>query len=252
MDVTSAKAICNSSGALVEHDRLFSQSPLSCKSPVVQPEIRRQGVGVPLISFSSFGRCEVVGARVAEIGLGRPEIRPVGCRFRTDPLDGHELCADVVFPRLRKELLNDLLGFFVSAFAELTMTNFALRVDEVERRPILVVEDSVPVFFILLPVLGFFTNGVFSLFTVWLPEMFPSTLRGSGSGFAFSLGRLLGATGPALIGVLAAATGSLSLAISILAAIYVAGASHSSLCRLRLPGDRSPRDAILSDRVSKK
>jgi cyanate permease len=79
------------------------------------------------------------------------------------------------------------------------------------------------VFLILLPVLGFFTNGVFGLFTIWLPEMFPSALRGAGSGFAFSMGRVLGAAGPTLIGALAATTGSYPLAISLLSVIYIVG-----------------------------
>jgi MFS family permease len=83
--------------------------------------------------------------------------------------------------------------------------------------------DNLTLFLILLPLLGFFTNGVFGLFTIWLPEMFPSALRGAGSGFAFSLGRVLGAAGPTLIGVLAATTGSFPLAISLLSLIYVIG-----------------------------
>jgi MFS family permease len=83
--------------------------------------------------------------------------------------------------------------------------------------------DSLTLFLIVLPILGFFTNGVFGLFTIWLPEMFPSTLRGTGSGFAFSMGRVLGAAGPTLIGALAAATGSYPLAISLLSAIYIIG-----------------------------
>lgn len=83
--------------------------------------------------------------------------------------------------------------------------------------------DNLTLFLILLPILGFFTNGVFGLFTIWLPEMFPSSLRGAGSGFAFSFGRVLGAAGPTLIGALAAATGSYPIAISLLSLIYVVG-----------------------------
>jgi MFS family permease len=83
--------------------------------------------------------------------------------------------------------------------------------------------DNLTLFLILLPVLGFFTNGVFGLFTIWLPEMFPTALRGSGSGFAFSMGRVLGAAGPTLIGALSAKTGSYPLAISLLSLIYVIG-----------------------------
>jgi MFS family permease len=83
--------------------------------------------------------------------------------------------------------------------------------------------DNLTLFLALLPILGFFTNGVFGLFTIWLPEMFPAALRGAGSGFAFSLGRVLGAAGPTLIGALAAATGSYPLAISLLSLIYIVG-----------------------------
>ncbi|MGI4802122.1 MAG: MFS transporter, partial [Janthinobacterium lividum] len=52
--------------------------------------------------------------------------------------------------------------------------------------------DSLTTFMVLLPLLGFTTNGVFALTTIWLPEMFPSVMRGTGSGFAFSFGRLIG------------------------------------------------------------
>jgi sugar phosphate permease len=83
--------------------------------------------------------------------------------------------------------------------------------------------DSLALFLALLPILGFFTNGVFGLFTIWLPEMFPSILRGAGSGFAFSFGRVFGAAGPTLIGALAATTGSYPLAISMLSLIYIVG-----------------------------
>jgi MFS family permease len=74
-----------------------------------------------------------------------------------------------------------------------------------------------------LPILGFFTNGVFALYTMWLPEMFPTTQRAFGSGFAFSFGRLLGAVGPTVIGIIAAYSGSYPVAITIVSAIYIIG-----------------------------
>ncbi len=83
--------------------------------------------------------------------------------------------------------------------------------------------DSMLMFFLLLPAVGFFTNGVFSLFSIWLPEMFSSALRGTGAGFAFSFGRLLGAIGPTLIGVLAGMTGSFPVSIALLSIVYIAG-----------------------------
>ena len=82
---------------------------------------------------------------------------------------------------------------------------------------------NIVLFIALLPLLGFFTNGVFALYTIWLPEMFPTAHRGLGSGFCFSLGRLLGAVGPTVVGALVAYTGSYPLALTIVSAIYVIG-----------------------------
>ena len=83
--------------------------------------------------------------------------------------------------------------------------------------------DSVTLFIWLLPPLGFFTNGVFALFTLWLPELFPTAQRSFGAGFAFSLGRVLGAIGPTLVGVAVALTGSYPLAITAMSLIYLIG-----------------------------
>lgn len=89
---------------------------------------------------------------------------------------------------------------------------------------IVLVLKSFWLFMSVLPILGFFTSGVFALFTIWLPEMFPTTHRALGSGFSFSFGRILGAVGPGIIGVLAAAFGSYPLAISVVSLIYLVGA----------------------------
>ena len=68
-----------------------------------------------------------------------------------------------------------------------------------------------------------FTNGVFSLFTLWLPELFPTAQRALGAGFAFSLGRVFGAIGPTLVGLAVVVTGSYPLAIAVMSVIYLVG-----------------------------
>jgi MFS family permease len=86
-----------------------------------------------------------------------------------------------------------------------------------------VVADSIVLFLCLVPALGFFTNGVFALYTIWLPELFPTAQRAFGAGFAFSLGRVLGALGPTIVGSLVALTGSYPRAIAATAVIYIIG-----------------------------
>ncbi|MGU3388268.1 MFS transporter [Methylobacterium sp. D53M] len=83
--------------------------------------------------------------------------------------------------------------------------------------------DSVTLFIALLPLVGFFTNAVFALYTIWLPELFPTRRRAFGSGFAFSFGRILGALGPTIVGSLVVVTGSYPEALAIISLIYLIG-----------------------------
>jgi MFS family permease len=52
------------------------------------------------------------------------------------------------------------------------------------------------------PCVGFF-SGVFSLFTMYLPPLFPTLLRTTGAGFCFNIGRVAAAFGTVLFGLIA-------------------------------------------------
>ena len=76
---------------------------------------------------------------------------------------------------------------------------------------------------VLLPVLGFFNNGIFSGFPIYLPELYPTRLRATGAGFCFNAGRVFASGGPFVTGWLTAATGSVGYAVSVVGLIYVVG-----------------------------
>ena len=76
---------------------------------------------------------------------------------------------------------------------------------------------------LLLPVLGFFNNGIFSGFPIYLPELYPTRLRATGAGFCFNAGRVFASVGPFLTGWLTAAMGSVGHAVSVVGLIYVVG-----------------------------
>jgi MFS family permease len=76
---------------------------------------------------------------------------------------------------------------------------------------------------VLLPLLGFFNNGLFGGFPIYLPELYPTRLRATGAGFCFNAGRVLAAAGPFLTGFLVAALGGFGRAASAVGLIYVAG-----------------------------
>ncbi|HUJ44155.1 MAG TPA: MFS transporter, partial [Opitutaceae bacterium] len=76
---------------------------------------------------------------------------------------------------------------------------------------------------LLLPLLGFFNNGIFGGFPIYLPELYPTRIRATGAGFCFNAGRVLAAAGPFLTGVLVAALGTFGRAASAIGAIYLVG-----------------------------
>jgi MFS family permease len=76
---------------------------------------------------------------------------------------------------------------------------------------------------LLLPLLGFFNNGIFSGFPIYLPELYPTRLRATGAGFCFNAGRVLASIAPFLTGSLVASVGSFGRAASTIALIYLVG-----------------------------
>ena len=53
-----------------------------------------------------------------------------------------------------------------------------------------------------VPLTGFF-SGVFGLFTMYLPPLFPTLLRTTGAGFCYNIGRLAAAVASIIFGWLA-------------------------------------------------
>jgi MFS family permease len=76
---------------------------------------------------------------------------------------------------------------------------------------------------LLLPVLGFFNNGLFSGFPIYLPELYPTRLRATGAGFCFNAGRVLASLGPLMTGWLVTVLGTFGRAASAIALIYLVG-----------------------------
>jgi MFS family permease len=70
---------------------------------------------------------------------------------------------------------------------------------------------------------GFFTNGQFAWITIYLPELFPTRVRGSAISLVFDTSRGIAAFGPLLAGWLISSFGSIGTAAAIMSLIYVLG-----------------------------
>jgi hypothetical protein len=56
--------------------------------------------------------------------------------------------------------------------------------------------------YVWLPMIGFF-SGLFGLFTMYMPPLFPTLLRTTGAGFCYNIGRIAAAFGTVFFGLLA-------------------------------------------------
>jgi hypothetical protein len=73
-----------------------------------------------------------------------------------------------------------------------------------------------------LPVIGFW-SGIFGLFTMYLPPLFPTLLRTTGAGFCFNIGRVAAAVGTVIFG-LYLQVGDFRIALMAIGALFVLAA----------------------------
>lgn len=92
--------------------------------------------------------------------------------------------------------------------------------------------------------IGLTVFGVFGAFTYYLPELYPTRLRGTGAGFCYNAGRLIAAAGPFLVGSIAArGAGALGSALQVL--FYVGFVPLAGL--LVMPWVMETKDRPLAD-----
>jgi MFS family permease len=73
-----------------------------------------------------------------------------------------------------------------------------------------------------LPIIGF-CSGVFGLFTMYMPPLFPTLLRTTGAGFCYNIGRIAAAVGTVVFG-LYAPVGDLRLALLTIGGLFAIAA----------------------------
>lgn len=75
---------------------------------------------------------------------------------------------------------------------------------------------------IMFPLMGFFTTSLFGGYAVYFPELYPTRLRATGTGFCYNVARYLAIAGPYTFGHLRAAYG-IRAAGSILSLVFCLG-----------------------------
>src|SRR2546421_4397406 len=140
VEVAGVKAEDDPPVSLVQPRGLFPDRPITGKRPFIEPQSGGDGVDAGRVRRRPTGRREVLGAVIAEIILPRLQVVPIGGSLDTTSIDRNQLVTDATDSGLGQQLLNHPLRLFVFSLAEGMMSNVPLPIDEIEGRPILVVE----------------------------------------------------------------------------------------------------------------
>jgi len=90
--------------------------------------------------------------------------------------------------------------------------------------PIYYLAKNYVLFLILVPLIGFFANGVFSGLPIYLPELFPTSIRSTGQGTCYNGARIISAISPFLTGILISwFHGNFAYASATVCSIYLVG-----------------------------
>lgn len=131
-------------------------------------------------------------------------------RFEGLRLPAHEVTGRVAFWKGITSLMVNIGAFF-------GMFGFGLLTQRIGRRPTFALAflaaflSTAAVFtflhefwqiFVLVPVMGFCQLSLFAGYAIYFPELFPTSLRSTGTSFCYNVGRFVAAAGPAVLGLL--------------------------------------------------
>ena len=88
---------------------------------------------------------------------------------------------------------------------------------------------------------GFFSSGQFSWMTIYLPELFPTRVRGTAMSLVFDTSRSIAGLGPLLAGWLVALFGGIGNAAAVMSLIYILGLIATPFAGWETKGKPLPR-----------
>ena len=136
MRVARVEPVGDASAGLIEQDVLRPDRPFTGETPLVQRQSVGKAVSAARVEQCAVRRDEPLASAVTEIRLGRAQVVPIGLRLDAAPSTGtssRSTPSSRWMPRSR---------FFVASFAELLVADDPLRVDEVQRRPVVIGERA--------------------------------------------------------------------------------------------------------------
>src|SRR5215471_8316022 len=143
MKVARVKALQDPSAGTAEECRLPADCPFASKSPLIERQTRGCRIDAPAIHVGTARRSEVLRSVVADVSLRRLQVGPISCGFDAFSIDRHGVTVTKASDtRFSEQPLNDGLRPLIFTLAELMLPNPSTHIDEVESRPVLVIEGT--------------------------------------------------------------------------------------------------------------
>jgi MFS family permease len=83
--------------------------------------------------------------------------------------------------------------------------------------------EDITVLLVCVGIFGFFTLGIWAWAPVWLPELFPTRMRGTAIAFAFNAPRFISCIGPIIAGTLIVGLGGYGKAATLVGLFFILG-----------------------------
>src|SRR5580692_5882336 len=132
----------NLSRSRLQYGAFFAHFPCSGQSPLIQRKTRSQAINLARILGDRLSRSKVFTATVSDISLGRTNVHAPRSRFHPAGSNADHSPRDRLRAVLLEQLLNHALGLVIFTLPEVVISNPSLPINEVVRRPILIVEGS--------------------------------------------------------------------------------------------------------------
>jgi MFS family permease len=114
-------------------------------------------------------------------------------------------------------------GFLADAFGRKPVTIFYIAAAFVMVPISFLWAHDLGILLVCAGLLGVFVSGQYTWMAAWLPELFPTRVRATGTGFVFNMPRLIAWVGPLIAGTLIANFGGFGRAATAISMIYILG-----------------------------
>jgi MFS family permease len=115
------------------------------------------------------------------------------------------------------------LGFLADAFGRRAAAMLFYAMSLILTPVVYLWAQDLAVLLVCVGVFGFFSIGIWAWAPIWLPELFPTRMRGTAVAYCFNAPRWISCVGPLIAGTLIVSLGGFGVAATIIGLFFILG-----------------------------